>query len=368
MIKDAVKREEYIKRCTELYNSYLERGITDEPLPEIHIPGDVLHSGGKGDTKVSKSAGHKSAKSLAGKISRDRREEKDDEKVRGISVSSISDLTRCTIVIESFDRAAETIRKLAEKFKYIRGGISNKKETGSGYQGIHLKGVDEKGVPFEIQIHTPETLLIKKVSDCEYIHWRHFNKNYEVDQANGDKQKIDEINERERAKKKDDQACKDIYKYLYEITDNEFDRNITDIEAALDEINKRFQSQTDKPKPEKNPEIAKFADLSKFEKDGDPRGLDEEKLKQALSESLLFKEVLPSSQLGLVEACEEVSKELYAPSVKKVSSAELEAEKKKIAEESPPSIESHQERKHKSADKQNESVTEESKKGQNFGE
>lgn len=366
MIKDQAKKEEYIRKCTELYNSYLERGITKEPLPEIHSAGDILHSGGKDDTIDSKKAGHKSAKSLAGKINRDRQQENDNENVRNISVADISDLTRTTIVIESFDRAAETIRKFAEKFKFLRGGISNKKESGSGYQGIHLKGLNEKGVPFEIQIHTPETLLIKKVSDCEYDHWRHFNKNYEVEQANGDLEKIKEINKKDFAKNKDDQACKDIYKFLYEITDNEFDKNILDVETALEEINQRFASQTDKPKPEDNKEIAKFENLSKYEIRGNPRELDVDKLTKVFSKSSLFKNILPEAQLNLVDACEMVSKELYAPSVQKVPTNELEEEKNKLESENPQKIEIYKESKPK--ERQNENLLDESKKGQNFGE
>lgn len=360
MIKDQAKKEEYIRKCTELYNSYLERGITKDPLPEIHSAGDILHSG------ETKKAGHKSAKSLAGKINRDRQEEKNAEKVSGISVSSISDLTRATIVIESFDEAVETIKNFAGKFKYLRGLISNKKETGSGYQGIHLKGLSEKGVPFEIQIHTPETLLIKKVSDCEYDHWRHFNKNYEVDQANGDPEKIKKINEKDLAKKKDDQACKDIYKFLYEITDNEFDKNISNVEATLEELNQRFKSQTDKPKPEDNKEIAKFENLSKYEIKGNPRELNVDKLTKVFSKSSLFKNLLPESQLNLVDVCEKVSEELYAPSVQKVPTDELIEEKNKLESENPQKIEVYKESKPK--EKQNENLLEESKRNPNFGE
>ena len=362
MIKDAAKREEYIKRCTELYESYLARKITDEPLPEIHFPGDVVRGGGE-----DKSAGHKSPKSLAGKIVRDRREEKEADKVSGISVSSISDLTRCTLVIDSFDKAAETIKKFAEKFPYIRGSISNKKVKGSGYQGIHLKGVDEKGVPFEVQIHTPETLLIKKVSDCEYIHWRDFKPRYEVKQANNDEQKLAEIYKKEKDKEADDKACRDIYEYLYEITDNEFDRNLPDVEAAISELNERYQSLSDKPSPEKNPEISKFADLSKFEIDGNPRELDEQKLIEVFKQSALFKEILPKTQLSLIETCEMISKEIFPPSVQHVSRNDLEAEIKKLREESAPSEEIIETRKPK-GEQTKTGPESEQKNGQNFGE
>ncbi len=362
MIKDEKNREEYIRKCTELYKSYLARKITDEPLPEIHFPGDVVRGGGE-----DKSAGHKSAKSLVGKIVRDRRDKKDPNKARAISVSNMSDLTRCTLVIDSFDKTVGTIKKFAEKFPFIRGSISNKKEKGSGYQGIHLKGVDEKGVPFEVQIHTPETLLIKKVSDCEYSYWRDFNANYELENINGKQERIGEILKRRDDRDNDDKACKNIYKFLYEITDDEFDRNLPDIEEAISKLNERYQSQSDKPSPEDNIEISKFADLSKFEINGNPRELDEQKLIEVFKQSKLFKEILPKTQLSLVETCEMISKEIFPPSVQRVSKNELEAEIKKLSEENAPSEEIFKERKPKGKQVENE-LEDEFKNNKNFGE
>jgi hypothetical protein len=137
------------------------------------------------------------------------------------NLADIADLNRCTILIDDYDDAVSTVKKLKDKIPALVGEIHNRKGI-NGYRGINLNFYTEDGVPAEIQIATPETNYVKQVSQAEYNIFRSMSR------------------EERRHNREELQYNKDLTQQLNNIAfaDGAFDRNVKDLEELLFEYGK----------------------------------------------------------------------------------------------------------------------------------
>lgn len=132
------------------------------------------------------------------------------------NLANIADLNRCTILIDDYDDAVSTIKKLKDKIPTLAGEVHNRKGL-NGYRGINLNFYTGDGIPAEIQIATPETHYVKQVSQVEYNIVRSMTR------------------EERRQNREELQYNKDLTQQLNNIAfaDGAFDRNVADLEELF---------------------------------------------------------------------------------------------------------------------------------------
>ena len=111
--------------------------------------------------------GAKSITSIMSKIKRAY-----DSGEKNYSLSDITDLTRCAIIVDDYSKMAPLLIELSKKLNGLTGYVSRQK---SGYMGLHLMALTEN-IPSEIQLSTKDVWLAKQASEYIYARHREFDK------------------------------------------------------------------------------------------------------------------------------------------------------------------------------------------------
>jgi len=338
MIRDEKDKLAFKEECDKLFQIYCERGWVEYPerAPIMFKPGDVARAGSQDDTPEAKKTGHKSAKSIASRIKRDNDYYIKNNSSKKASISGITDLTRSTMIIESFSQVPKILMELRQKLPSLQVTVCDHSSSG-GYSAIHLKGTNEQGIPYEVQIHTPESFYLKQISEYEYAHWREFNYAEEHDKI----VKIEDPQQRQEAQRaldeklamklQDERQCEEVYKKMHAMADARIsDSSIKDeISKAAQIINNEYQTNLQSGKVVTTNDNKYITALDKVLSEKSPS---QEELTEILSKSKLLKKALPESQGKLIENCELALQSIYTPKVAKISAEELKTAQESLPE------------------------------------
>lgn len=338
MIREETKRAAFKQECDNLFDSYCERGWVEHPerKPIMYNPGDIARAGSQEDTPEAKKTGHKSATSIASRVQRDKDYYQSKGMSKTASVGGVADLTRCTMIIESFSQVPKILTELRQQLPSLQVSICDYINEG-GYSAIHLKGLNEQGIPYEVQLHTPESFYLKQISEYEYAHWREFNYQAEakkIDQIPDPVQRLKAqtlLNEKKAMKDADERECEQVYANMHSradarISDPEINAEIV---AIADSINKEYEANLAAGKVVTTKDNKMIVALDKmFEK----KGLSQDSMAAELAKSKLLTKVLPESQGQLIDHCEKVMETIYTPTIENVSAEELHNVQKDMPE------------------------------------
>jgi len=85
---------------------------------------------------------------------------------RSATLSDVTDINRCAVIVPNYAAFAGTIKKLKQKSPCLRGGLKNRDV--SLYVGFHFNGKSNE-IPFEIQMQDPLLHRIKHyIADVNY--------------------------------------------------------------------------------------------------------------------------------------------------------------------------------------------------------
>lgn len=322
MIKSAIKKQAFIDECEKLFESYCQKGWVENShrKPIMYSPGSIARAGNQADTMEAKKTGHKSAKSISSRVFRE------DAYMDNSIISSVTDLTRCTMILDSFRQVPNILLELKKRLPFVYVSICDHSEE-DGYSAIHLKGLNEQGIPYEIQLHTPESFYLKQISEYEYSHWREFNYQAEVNKINQiinpkQRQFAQQLLDKTLAmNKQDKKQCENLYRLMHSIADARISDPALNqkIKSVVDIINKDYRDNlinNNFVNSILNEHILKIDHAIKM------KNFTQDDLTELLSKSKLIQETLPDSQGDLIEQCEQVLQLIYKPSPMHVSKSE----------------------------------------------
>lgn len=317
MIQDKDIFLDFKTECDDLFESYCERGMVEKPerKPRLYTPGDIARAGNQGDSLADKKTGHKSASSIASRVKRDNTKNQSMGIDETAGISKVADLTRCTIIIKSFKAAPLLLKNLATKLPPFHAKICDKSAS-TGYCAIHLQGINEQGIPFEVQVHTSETFYLKQITEYEYSHWREFNQaelEAKIQQITDPEQKKEfqeRLNAQIQQKKNDDAVCRKAYLDMHSKADARIfeDPPKGAITEVIEAINAREIEGMITEDYSLSPEILKYDSVPPDE------------LEAELKPSKLLTEILPNAQGELITSIEDVLTYLKAAKLDKNSS------------------------------------------------
>ena len=166
---------------SELLNKFYEEyGIKPFELPE---------------DKVLIDPGVKSTKSLESKVHR----YVDNFGVEDYRLREVSDISRCTVLVESYSQVPSIIKKIKEYSSNAVGYIS---ECPNGYKGIHLNFTKD-GIATEIQICTADVFKTGQATEVIYQKWREFNFREELAKIRSEENALMKEGKLDKASKED---------------------------------------------------------------------------------------------------------------------------------------------------------------------
>ena len=197
--------------------------------------------------------GVKSVKSLASKVHR----YVDNFGWKDYKMKDVSDISRCTVLVDSYEQVPSIIKQIKEYSPNATGYIS---ECPNGYKGIHLNFTKD-GVATEIQICTEEVFLTGQATEVIYQKWREFNfskelkairdeekllgeaGNYSAEAMSEIRQKKVELYNKLQEYNYDYERCYQVYEDALESAD--FGANRKTIEAQLQSMTYSKQYSTE---------------------------------------------------------------------------------------------------------------------------